>query len=98
MFPRTAPPRPTEEAPASLPSLQVLANRGQYVYARNALAQSVVVGDSIVALTEAGHILIFDAERITLRREILNICAATCLGFRRIATSWSASATESSAS
>jgi hypothetical protein len=53
---------------------------GQYLYDRNALVASQAVGRHLVAVTEAGHVLAFDAASIDLVGEALAPRKVTCIG------------------
>lgn len=54
--------------------------RWSYFYDRNAIVSSQVVGRYLVAVTEAGHVLLFDAASVSLIGETLAPRKATCLG------------------
>jgi hypothetical protein len=70
---------PTSLASGGLTSPPGAAFPWQYFYNRNALLASRAVGPYRVALTEAGHLLIFDREQ-HLVNELLSRTAASCLG------------------
>ncbi len=72
--PLPAAPKPRAAGPAAS------AVSGHYIYSRNALAESTAVGGTLVAITEAGHILVFSIEPFELLREKLNLSEARCLG------------------
>lgn len=54
--------------------------RYEYFFDRNALSTSVEVGDSLVAITEAGHLLRFDKKSFALTGEVVCSRVATALG------------------
>ncbi len=51
-----------------------------YHYDRNALRDSRLAGDALIALTRSGNLLRFDAKTFTLAREWFGPVPATCLG------------------
>lgn len=51
-----------------------------YYYDRNALVASQLVGVHLVATTEAGHLLVFDTDSVSLTGEALSPRVVTCLG------------------
>ncbi len=51
-----------------------------YHYDRNALRDSRLAGDALIALTRSGNLLRFDAKTLTLTREWFGPVPATCLG------------------
>ena len=52
----------------------------QYVYNQNALIASRLVGDHLIAIVQAGHVLRFDADSLELTGELLSNTAAHVLG------------------
>jgi hypothetical protein len=53
--------------------------RWDYYFNRNAIATSAAVGSSLVALTEAGHLLRFDRQTFALTGQLLSAHAASAL-------------------
>ncbi len=51
-----------------------------YYYNRNALADVVLAGDSVIALTDSGNLLRFDRASLKLTREWFGPVPVTCLG------------------
>jgi hypothetical protein len=77
--PSAAPPRPSPTAPPA-PARPLAPRSWRYDYDRNALAQTLVVGQHVLAITDAGHILRFDARTLALTGEKLSARRAVVMG------------------
>jgi hypothetical protein len=77
--PSVAPPPPSPTA-APAPTRPLAPRSWRYDYDRNALAQTVVVGQHVLAVTDAGHILRFDARTLALTGEKLSARRAVVMG------------------
>jgi hypothetical protein len=69
---RVAPPPPPKREPVTLGI--------EYHYDRNAIVDTRVAGDEIVALSAAGNLVIFDGHTFQIRREKVFRRRVTCLG------------------